>query len=128
MYEVKEAITKIHECYPIHIGNTILHLSKVLLAEFVTFLEKFLINDSFRFLYTGIYIILRVYFNTILDTDSLAICMTAEMDDIVKPELTKEWEVVKKTWFVQNEDDAYETRLPGLMKSEWKTKNGALIA
>ena len=128
MFEVKETITKIMESYPIHIGNTIIHLSKLLLGEFVTFLEKFLINDNFRFLYTGRYNILRTHFNIILDTDSLAVCMTGEMDDIIKPELKTEWETAKKTWFVQDEQDAYETRLPGLMKSEWKTQNGALVA
>ena len=52
-YEVQETISKISEVYPIHIGNTILHLSKLLLVEFVTFLEKYLQKDSFRMAYTG---------------------------------------------------------------------------
>ena len=52
-YEVHETITKIQEVYPIHIGNTILHLSKLLLVEFVTFLEKYLQKDSFILCYTG---------------------------------------------------------------------------
>ena len=52
-YEVQETITKINEVYPIHIGNTILHLSKLLLLEFVTFLEKFLQKESFKLCYTG---------------------------------------------------------------------------
>ncbi len=52
-YEVQETITKITEVYPIHIGNTILHLSKLLLVEFVTFLEEYLQKDSFRLIYTG---------------------------------------------------------------------------
>ena len=52
-WEVKEMVTKIQEHYPIHVGNAILHLSKLLLAEFVTFLGKYLVEDSFRLLYTG---------------------------------------------------------------------------
>ena len=39
--------------YPIHIGNAILHLSKLLLVKFITFLEQYLIEDSFRLVYTG---------------------------------------------------------------------------
>ena len=50
------------------------------------------------------------------------------MDDIVKPTLKEEWKTAKTTWFVQNENDAHETRRPGLMKSEWKTTNGAMVA
>ena len=52
-YEVKELMTTIKEHYPIHVGNAILHLSKLLLAEFVTFLGKYLVEDSFRLVYTG---------------------------------------------------------------------------
>ena len=52
-YEVTETITKIKEVYPIHVGNTILHLSKLLMAEFITFLEKFLKEQSFRLIYSG---------------------------------------------------------------------------
>ena len=53
MYEVKEKILRIKEKYPIHIGNTILHLSKLLLAEFIVFLELYLIPDTWRLLYSG---------------------------------------------------------------------------
>ena len=54
--------------------------------------------------------------------------MTDDMDKIVKPCMLDRWLQVKSTWFVQNESDPYETRLPGLMKSEWLTKNGAMVA
>ena len=53
MFEVKEILTKIKEKYPIHIGNTILHLSKLLLCRFVVFLEKYLMKDEYKFMYTG---------------------------------------------------------------------------
>ena len=52
-FEVQELITKIKEVYPIHIGNAILHLSKLLLVKFITFLEQYLMEDSFRLIYTG---------------------------------------------------------------------------
>jgi len=54
--------------------------------------------------------------------------MVGEMDEIVKPELKEQWATQKWTWFVQHENDAYQTRKPGLMKSEWKTTNGAMVA
>lgn len=53
MYEVQENLTNIKEIYPLHVGNTILHLSKLLLANFIVFLEKYLVKDSFRLVYTG---------------------------------------------------------------------------
>ena len=53
IFEVKEIHTKIKERYPIHVGNTILHLSKLLLCKFVAFLEKFLVKDEYEFCYTG---------------------------------------------------------------------------
>ena len=53
MYEIKELPTKIKEQFPLHIGVAILQLSKLLLAEFITFLERFLVKDSFVFSYTG---------------------------------------------------------------------------
>ena len=53
MYEVQEKVLRIKEKYPIHIGNTILYLSKLLLAEFIVFMEKYLMVDSWRLLYSG---------------------------------------------------------------------------
>ena len=54
--------------------------------------------------------------------------MIGEMDDIVKPHLKEKWKAKKWTWFVEDENDAYQTRKPGLMKSEWKTSNGGMVA
>ena len=52
-YEVKQIMTKIVEMYPLQIGNSILHLSKLLLAEFIVLLDRFLVEDSFKLIYTG---------------------------------------------------------------------------
>ena len=52
LYEIKEMVSKITEKYPLPAGNTILHLSKLLLANFMVFLEKFLVDDSWRILYS----------------------------------------------------------------------------
>ena len=127
-YEVQETITKINEVYPIHIGNTILHLSKLLLVEFVTFLEKFLQKDSFRLCYTGNLKFLVILLIFSIDTDSLCIGLIDEMDKCVKPELVDDWSTAKWSWFVKDESDPRQTRFPGLMKSEWRTTNGSIIA
>ena len=53
--------------------------------------------------------------------------MTDDMDKIVKENLRDEWQQEKSKWFVLDENDARQTRMPGLMKSEWKTKNGGIV-
>ena len=50
------------------------------------------------------------------------------MDELVKEHLKLEWEEAKWSWFVKDHTDAYQTRLPGLMKREWSTQRGAFIA
>ena len=53
MFEIHESLSRIQENYPLHVGNTILHMSKLLLAKFIMFLEKYLKEDCFRLVYTG---------------------------------------------------------------------------
>ena len=65
----------------------------------------------------------------ILDTDSVCVSwIGTNMDDLVRPELYADWTVEKSKWFVSNPDDAWELRLPGKMKLEWSTTNGAICA
>ena len=58
----------------------------------------------------------------------MAIAMTDKMDNIVKDNLKSEWLEAKYSWFVKDHSDPWQTRLPGLMKEEWSTSNGAIIA
>ena len=53
VFEVKKHQMKIVEKYPLQIGLSILHYSKIILYEFVLFLKEFLIDDSFELIYTG---------------------------------------------------------------------------
>jgi hypothetical protein len=57
VYEVTTHCKKIVERYPIHIGLTVLHLSKLILLEFITFLYDTLKEESFELIYTGCYLI-----------------------------------------------------------------------
>jgi len=128
MFEIKEILTNIKEHYPLQVGNTILHLSKLLMSKFVTFLIEHLEEDEFRFVYTGVFFkILYIFYALLLDTDSLCCVMTDSMDKIVKPKYRSNWDTIRKMWFVINESDPYETRLPGKMKTEWETRNGSII-
>ena len=54
VFEISSRKKKIVERYPIHVGLTVLHLSKLIMLEFITFLYDTLQKDSFEFIYTGL--------------------------------------------------------------------------
>ena len=63
-----------------------------------------------------------------LDTDSLAAGFVAEdIESLVRPELQEQWKEEQKKWFVQNPEDPWELRRPGLLKEEWTCTNGAIV-
>ena len=113
-YEITKHLTTVIERYPLHCGLTVLHLSKLILMEFVLFLHEFLEKDAFEICYS--------------DTDSMAICMIDSMENLIRPEKRLDWNDAKKRWFVQNHEDAWDLRRPGKMKLEWSSRDGALIS
>ena len=58
----------------------------------------------------------------------MALCLTDDMDALVKPEKKEQWINEKTKWFVVDPKDPYDIRLPGKMKLEWSTKRGAMVA
>jgi len=62
-----------------------------------------------------------------VDTDSLCVCATGDLDEIVRPDKQDDWNEAKKRWFVMNPDDAYDARYPGKMKEEWSSDTGKII-
>jgi hypothetical protein len=64
----------------------------------------------------------------ILDTDSLAVTLIDEIENLVKLEKRDTWPEMKKKWFVIDLTDARDLRFPGKMKTEWETSKGAMIA
>ena len=65
---------------------------------------------------TGKIIDVEFFVNKSLDSFFLA--MSRPLDQLVKPEKKYEWDNgVKQQWFVQNYDDIYETKQPGLFPS-----------
>ena len=61
-YELTKKSQVVTEKYPIHCGTAVLHLSKLILLNFVKFLDDFLIKDSWEAVYTGInYITILIF-------------------------------------------------------------------
>ena len=52
-FEVNKVPSKITERFPLHAGNCVLHLSKLILGRFVTFLYDHLLPGSFCLIYCG---------------------------------------------------------------------------
>ena len=53
LMEITRASSSYVEKYPIHCGLTVLHLSKLILLEFIIFLYDHLEKDSFQLIYSG---------------------------------------------------------------------------
>ncbi|CAG5104401.1 Oidioi.mRNA.OKI2018_I69.chr1.g1235.t1.cds [Oikopleura dioica] len=119
---------KILDDKPVVLAVAILQQSKLLFLRFVyDFLHKYLEKGSFKLNYC--------------DTDSLAISTTKTAPSgetrksktastflpIVKPHLRKAFLREWQDWFVI-EDTTRNDKTPGLMKTEWSTESGALIA
>ena len=64
----------------------------------------------------------------ISDTDSLAVSLTDDVENLIKPEKKNDWPMLKKKWFVIDLNNPRDLRFPGKMKTEWETTNGAMIA
>ena len=62
-----------------------------------------------------------------IDTDSLCLCATGELDEIVRPNMQSRWNEAKKEWFVLDPNDASDARYPGKMKEEWSSDTGKII-
>ena len=58
----------------------------------------------------------------------MCLVLKDEMERLVKPEMRQEWEAASAKWFVKNHNDARDLRMPGKMKLEWSSTDGAIIA
>ena len=50
------------------------------------------------------------------------------MDDLVRESHKESWKTLKSKWFVIDENNPEDLRMPGKFKLEWSTNNGAFIA
>ena len=103
---------------PIQIGIAVYSYAKLNLISFWEFINKFLVNDLYQLMEC--------------DTDSLYIAFArSSIDECVKPNLKKEWEIEKKRFFSSQDESLiefegklipkkqYEKRTPGLYKPEF---------
>ena len=49
-----------------------------------------------------------------------------KMDDLVKENRRKDWPELKRKYFVLDENDAFDLRMPGKWKEEFSTTNGGI--
>ena len=56
--------------------------------------------------------------------DSMVMCLSKPLDEMVLPGKERSWEHHKKKWFVQDES---QLRTPGLLKSEFSIKSGTAV-
>ena len=51
---------------------------------------------------------------------------SSSLDSLVKPELVKKWESVKKEWFA-DPNSVEQSKTPGYLKVEFSSENGLYI-
>ena len=102
-YELESRKTKITIKRPFQVGIAVYQLAKLRMLEFYyDFLDRYFDRKDFELIQ--------------MDTDSNYIAISAEkLEDIVKPELQKEFEEKKKEWLAW---DKWSSRTPGLFKLE----------
>ena len=90
---------------PFQVGIAVYQLAKLRMLEFYyDFLDRYFDRKDFELIQ--------------MDTDSNYIAISAEtLEDIVKPELQKEFEEKKKEWLAWNK---WSSRTPGLFKLEFQ--------
>lgn len=56
----------------------------------------------------------------------MVVGLTGEMHELIKPESKDDWEKIKGKYFVLDEKDPYDLRMPGKWKEEFSTNNGGI--
>ena len=104
-YELESRKPRITIRRPFQVGIAVYQLAKLRMLEFYyDFLDRYFDRKDFELIQ--------------MDTDSNYMAISAEkLEDIVKPELQKEFEEKKKEWLAW---DKWSSRTPGLFKVECK--------
>lgn len=115
IFEIIKKKSKITDKIPVQCSLAIYQLSKLHFLDFVIVLHKYLRPLSFRLVYA--------------DTDSLMLSMSGDtLDDLVREDKLDDWKTnVYPKWFADPEDRRQQ-KLPGLLKSEFRTQNGSMCA
>ena len=110
VYELKSGKKRVKLDLPIQVGFFVYNYAKLKMLEFYYhFIDRYLDRANFEYLE--------------MDTDSAYIALAgSSIDELVKPELRKEYTANKHKWFPRSDTEehaAYDKRTPGLFKVEW---------
>ena len=106
VHEVEKTKRKVVLDTPIQIGAAVYSYAKLSLLNFWEFINKFLINDLYQLLQ--------------MDTDSLYIAFARDtIDDCVKPNLRKQWEIEKLNFFTSTDKTPVEFEGRMIPFSQW---------
>ena len=73
--------------------------------------------------------IIIIIYNDVIFSDSLMLCFTRPIDELVKPELSEEWEKeIFPKFFVLDPKNIDQCRQPGLFKEEAVINHGSMGA
>lgn len=112
---------KIEDDHPVHVGQCILQMAKLLLLKFVYYIDEHLIAGSFHLTYSDTDSIGIALACTDLEAFNAAKNLNTKIDAlfnrIIKPEKKKSWRSTYKDWFVVNESVENQLK-PGLLKSK----------
>ena len=119
--EICSKPSKVEDDHPVHIGQCILQMAKLLLLKFVYYIDDHLIPGSFHLTYSDTDSIGIALSNTNLEAYNAATKLNEKIDalfnKIIKPEKKKSWQATYTNWFVVNESVENQLK-PGLLKSK----------
>ena len=109
VFEITSQYRKISLNMPIQVACSIYDDSKLKMSQFYyDFVDKYLSRDDYQYIQ--------------MDTDSSYMALTADFEDLIKPELIDEYKKDRINWFLRNdnvENYKYDKRVPGLFKPEF---------
>ena len=110
IYEVISRPRKIQQNMPIQVAFSVLSDAKLRMLEFYyDCIDKYIDRKDYQYMY--------------MDTDSAYMALSDDFDNLIKPELRKEFEDNKKNWFPRTdtpENKVHDRRKPGLFKIEYE--------
>jgi hypothetical protein len=110
IYEVSSRPRNVKQNMPVQVAFGVLNEAKLRMLEFYyDCIDKYIDRSDYQYMY--------------MDTDSAYIALTDNFEDLIKPEVRKEFEEEKYKWFPRtdtNKHKAYDKRKPGLFKIEYE--------
>ena len=107
--------SKVEDDRPSHIGVSILQWSKYLFVDFMYFLERHLVDGSFKTVYADTDSMAMALTRTKINNDSLKDRLKGMFEPIVKPSMRSSWDENWEKWLVTTKETK-DIRRPGKLK------------